>query len=209
MSDTIQFYYNPMSRSRIVHWMLEEVGAPYEIKLLDFAKNEHKSPEYLKLNPMGKVPAIVHRDVVVTECAAICAYLADAFPQAKLAPALDDPRRGTYLRWMFFAAGPLASATADKGFPRGTPARPSSIGYGTYDDTISTLETAIKPGPWVLGDQFSAADVYLGSQVSWGMMFKWIDPRPSFTRYSELCISRPAAKRAEELANAIIAKMKG
>ena len=208
MSEAIQFYYNPMSRGRIVHWMLEEIGAPYEIKLLDFNKGEHKSPDYLKLNPMGKIPAIVHRGTVVTECAAICAYLADAFPNAQLAPALDDPRRGTYLRWLFFGAGPVESATTDKGFPRGAPARPSAIGYGTYEDTIDTLEKAITPGPWVLGEQFSAADVYLGAQIGWGMMFKWIEPRPAFTRFNELCTSRPAAKRANEQATAIIEKLK-
>jgi glutathione S-transferase len=141
MTDAIAFYHNPQSRGRIVHWMLEEVNAPYEIKVVDFDKKEHKSPAFLAINPMGKIPAIVHRNTVVTECAAICAYLADAFPSAGLAPALDDPQRGTYLRWLFFGAGCVEPAIIDHMFSRPPPSRPTAMGYGNL------AMKAIEPRP--------------------------------------------------------------
>jgi glutathione S-transferase len=195
MTDELVLYYNPMSRARIAHWMLEEVGAPYRIELVNFEKREHKSDRYLAINPMGKLPALAHRGVVVTETAAICAYLADVFPNAGLAPALDDPARGTYYRWLFFGAGCVEPAMVDKSFSRPAVERPSSIGYGTYDDTIKTLETAIAPGPFILGDKFSAADVYIGSQIGWGMMAKSIEPRPAFVAYQGRLAARPAFQR--------------
>jgi glutathione S-transferase len=197
MSDTVTFYTNPMSRGRIVHWMLEEVGAPYEAKILDFEKREHKSAEYLAINPMGKLPAIVHRGVVVTETAAIIMYLADTFSLGQLAPALDDPRRGTYLRWMFFGAGCVEPAMLDKSLNRPPVERPGSAGWGTYEDTINTLERAITPGPFILGDSFSAADVYVGSQIGWGLYTKSIEPRASFQAYAGRITERPAHKRAQ------------
>jgi glutathione S-transferase len=203
MSDTVTFYTNPMSRGRIVHWMLEEVGAPYETKVLDFEKREHKSPEYLALNPMGKLPTIVHRGVVVTETAAICMYLADTFSLGNLAPALDDPRRGTYLRWMFFGAGCVEPALLDKAMNRPPIERIGAVGWGSYDDTVNALEQAITPGPYILGETFSAADVYVGSQISYGlMMMKSLEPRPSFQAYAARVNERPAAQR-------IMAGMKG
>jgi glutathione S-transferase len=198
MTDTISFYTNPFSRGRIAHWMLEEVGAPYHVELLDFERNEHKSPDYLALNPMGKVPAIVHRGVVVTEAAAICTYLADAFPATKLAPLPSEPARGTYLRWLFFAAGCIEPAITDKQSPRATPARSSAVGYGTYEDVMNGIEQAITPGPFVLGDRFSAADVYLGSQIGWGLMMKSIEARPVFTDYVARLMKRPAHARFME-----------
>jgi glutathione S-transferase len=146
VSDTVTFYTNPMSRGQIVHWMLEEARAPYEMKILDFEKREHKSPEYLAINPMGKVPAIVHRGVVVTECAAICAYLADAFPDAGLAPDRNDPARGTYYRWLFFAAGCVEPAVIDKVFQRPPITQTGAVGWGTYEDTLNTLESALQRG---------------------------------------------------------------
>jgi glutathione S-transferase len=191
----ITFYTNPMSRGRIVHWMLEEVGEPYETKILDFEKREHKAPAYLKINPMGKVPAIVHRGVVVTEAAAICTYLADAYPQAGLAPTLDDPQRGTYLRWIFFGAGCIEPAIIDKMFKRPAVERQSALGYGSYEDTLNALETALTPGPFILGERFSAADVYVGAQVQWGMMVKGLEPRPKFLQYVERIAARPALQR--------------
>src|SRR5688572_6450378 len=175
MTDIISFYTNPFSRGRIVHWMLEEVGAPYKVELLDFERGEHKQASYLQLNPMGKVPAIVHRGVVVTEGAAICSYLADAFPVAKLAPLPSEPARGTYFRWLFFAAGCIEPAGIDKTSPRSVEVRPSALGYGSYDDVMNTIEKAVTPGPYLLGDRFSAADVYLGSQLVWGLMVKSIE----------------------------------
>jgi len=195
MSDPITFYYNPMSRGRIVHWMLEEVGATYRFELLDMERNEHKRPAYLAINPMGKVPAIVHRGVVVTETAAICAYLADAFPAAGLAPALDDPARGTYLRWLFFGAGCFEPALVDQMLNRPQPERRGALGYGSYQDTLNALEKAINPGPFILGERFSAADVYLGSQIGWGTMTKALEPRASFQAYTARYSERPAFKR--------------
>jgi glutathione S-transferase len=209
MSDEIIFYHNPMSRGRIAHWMLEEVGVPYRLELLSFEKGEHKSPEYLAVNPMGKIPAIVHRGTVVTEAAAICAYLADAFPAARLAPALDDPARGTYLRWLFFGAGCVESALVDRMCSRPPPDRPGALGYGSYDDTLNALEKAITPGPYILGDRFSAADVYIGSEIGWGLMAESLEPRPVFQSYVARCSERPAFQRCSAQNNELVAKMSG
>jgi glutathione S-transferase len=190
----IIFYHNPMSRGRIAHWMLEELGQPYTVELLDFEKREHKSPEYLALNPMGKIPTIVHHDTVVTEAAAICAYLADAFPSAKLAPALDDPARGTYFRWLFFAAACGEPAIGDRMLQRPA-ASASALGYGSYEDTLHALETAVGQAEYILGRRFSAADVYVSSLIGWGLMTKAIEPRPTLHAYVERTHQRPAVKR--------------
>lgn len=204
MSDDLVFYTNPMSRGRIVRWMLEEVGAPYTTHVLDYASTM-KAPEFLAINPMGKVPAIRHRGVNVTECAAICAYLADAFPQAGLAPALDDPTRGTYLRWLFFAAGPVETVVTAKSLGLLAPAEKSGMtGYGTFDQTIDALESAVDTGPYILGETFSAADVYVGSQIAWGLMFKSIPERPAFAAYAARISQRPAAVRARQIDDALI-----
>jgi glutathione S-transferase len=203
MSETIVFYHNPQSRGRIIRWMLEETGAPYEVHLIDFMKGAHKSPEYLAVNPMGKLPAISYRGHVVTECAAICAYLADVFPAAALAPAPLE--RASYYRWMFFAAGSLEYAMVDRMLGRPAPERPAALGYGTYADTIRTVEQALSSGPWLLGEQFSAADVYIGSQLSFGMLRKAVDPTPVLSDYVARCQARPAALRAAGL-DAALAK---
>jgi glutathione S-transferase len=195
MTDKITFYHNPMSRGRIAHWMLEELGEPYETKILSLEKREHKSPEYLAINPMGKVPAIVHRGVVVTEAAAICAYLADAFPRAGLAPPPTDPARGTYYRWLFFGAACVEQALTDYGFGRPPIERQGVIGYGSYEDTLNALEKALLPGPFILGERFSAADVYVGAQIGYGLLTKSLVPRPTFEAYHERLTARPAYKR--------------
>jgi glutathione S-transferase len=205
-NNSVTFYHNPMSRGRIAHWMLEETHAPYEIKVVNFEKKEHKSAEYLAINPMGKIPAIVHRGTVITEAAAICAYLADAFPGAGLAPALDDPQRGTYLRWLFFGAGCVEAAVIDQMFSRPAPSRPAALGYGNYADTMNTLERAITPGPYILGDRFSAADVYIGAAIGWGISMKAIEPRPAFVKYLGLLTERPAYKRFTAQNEALAAK---
>lgn len=197
--ERVIFYYNPMSRGRIVHWMLEECEAEYEIKTLKWETKDHKSPEYLKINPMGKIPSIVHKGVVVTETAAICAYLADAFPKKRLAPAVDDPRRGAYYRWLFFAAGNIEPAMMDKDFPRVGKAIPSRVGYGTYDDVVNTMEKAVSDG-FLLGHQFTAADVYMASQIDWSLWNKALDPRPAFKLYLQRCHDRPAYRRFVEKA---------
>jgi glutathione S-transferase len=204
MSEEIVFYTNPMSRGRIVRWMLEEVGRPYGTEVVDYGTTM-KAPAYLAINPMGKVPAIRHRGVTVTECAAICAYLADAFPEAGLAPALDDPARGTYLRWMFFGAGPLEAAVTAKSLGwQVPPERQGMVGYGNFDQMVDALETAIEAGPFILGDRFSAADVYVGSQIGWGLQFKTLPERPTFAAYAARIQARPAAVRAAELDNALV-----
>ncbi len=204
MSDEIVLYTNPQSRGRIARWMLEEVGAPYRVEVMDYGAM--KTADYLALNPMGKVPVIRHRGVVVSECAAICAYLADAFPQAGLAPAVDDPARGAYFRWMFFAAGPLEAAVTAKALGLLAPEeRAGMAGYGTFDRTVDALETAITTGPYILGETFSAVDVYLGAQIGWGLQFKTLPERPAFSAYAQRIMARPAAIRAAALDDALIA----
>ncbi|WP_036136081.1 glutathione S-transferase family protein [Luteimonas mephitis] len=203
--DELAFYTNPQSRGRIVRWMLEEVGQPYRTQVLAFDGSQ-KSPDYLAINPMGKVPAIVHRGVVVTEGAAICAYLADAFPEAGLAPAHGDPLRGPYYRWMFFAAGPVEAAVSAKAMGLLAPAeRAGMVGYGSFEQTVDTLEIAVaSASPWLLGEQFTAADVYVGSQVSWGLMFKTLPERPAFVEYATRLRAREAAQRAAALDDALL-----
>jgi glutathione S-transferase len=204
MSDELVFYTNPMSRGRIVRWMLEEVGQPYQTVLLDFAAM--KGPEYLAVNPMGKVPAIRHGDTVVTESGAICAYLADAFPQAGLAPPPGDRSRGTYFRWLFFAAGPLEAAVTNRTLGFEVPEeRRGMAGYGCYEDVMDALETALGAGDYLLGDRFSAADLYLGAHIGWGLQFGSIEKRPAFERYAARLQGRPAAVRAREIDDALIA----
>ena len=206
MTDSITFYTNPMSRGRIVRWMLEEIGHPYETVVLDYASGM-KSPDYLAINPMGKVPAIRHGDTIVTEGAAICAYLADMFPDAGLAPPSGNERRGPYYRWLFFAAGPVEAAVTAKSLGLlAPPDKKSMAGYGSFEDTIDALETAVRDGPYICGDQFTAADVYVGSQIGWGMMFGSIDKRPAFEEYFARISSRPAAVRAAELDDALMPK---
>lgn len=193
--EPIVFYHNPMSRGRIAHWMLEEVGAPYRVELLSFDKGDNRKPAFLAVNPMGKIPTIVHRGVVVTEAAAICTYLADAFPSAGLAPRTDEPSRGTYLRWLYFGAGCVEPALIDRMFSRPKPDRPTALGYGSYEDMLNALEQAITPGPFILGERFSAADVYIGSEIGWGMMTKALEPRPAFQAYMGRLSQRPAFQR--------------
>lgn len=206
MSATITFYTNPMSRGRIARWMLEEVGEPYETMLLDYGTTM-KGPEYLAINPMGKVPAIKHGDTVVTEGAAICAYLADMFPNKGLAPPPGSPLRGPYYRWMFFAAGPVEASVTGKALGLLAPADKAAMaGYGTFDATMMALERAVSQGEYICGDQFTAADVYVGSQIGWGLMFGTIDKRPAFTDYVGRLQSRPAAIRANELDDASMPK---
>ena len=204
--DEIVFYTNPMSRGRIARWMLEEIGQPYRTVVLEYGTTM-KAPEYLALNPMGKVPAVTHRGVTVTECAAVCAYLADAFPEAGLAPALGDPARGTYLRWMFFTAGPVEAAVTAKSLDLLAPAEKAGmVGYGSFEQVVDALEAAVSgPGPWILGDRFSAADVYVGSQIGWGLQFKSLPDRNAFKAYAGRLFQRPAAIRAREIDDALAA----
>jgi len=203
MADELVFYTNPRSRGRIARWMLEEVGQPYRTEVLDYGTTM-KAPAYLAINPMGKVPALRHGDAVVTEAAAICAYLADAFPQAGLAPPPGDRRRAAYYRWLFFTAGPIEASVSNKAFGFVVPPeREASIGYGNFDRVMKVLEDAVSASNYLIGDGFTAADVYVGSQIAFGLMFGTIEKRPAFERYLGRLRARPAFARASELDDAL------
>ena len=208
MSDELVFYTHPMSRGRIARWMLEEVGQPYRTEVLDYASTM-KGEAYLAINPMGKVPAIVHGDVVVTECAAICAYLADAFPAAALAPAPGSRARGEWYRWLFFGAGPLEAATTNHALGVAVPdERRGMVGYGSLAMVVDTLDRWVAGHGYLAGGQFSAADVYLGSQIGWGMQFGTIEQRPALAQYVGRILMRPAAQRAKAIDDALLAQAK-
>ena len=204
MADELVFYTNPMSRGRVVRWMLEEVGQPYHTEILDYATTL-KAPAYLAVNPMGKIPALRHGDTVITEGAAICAYLADAFPAARLAPPPGDKLRGPYYRWLFFAAGPLEYAATDRALGFAVPPdKERMIGYGRYDLVLDTLEGAVSGGDYLAGNAFTAADVYVGSHLGFGMQFGTIEKRPAFERYWQRLSARPAAVRARQIDDALM-----
>lgn len=205
MTDELVFYTHPMSRGRIARWMLEELGQPYRTVLMEYGTTM-KATDYLAINPMGKVPAIRHGDAVVTETAAICAYLADAFAQAGLAPAPSDRLRAPYYRWMFFAAGPLEAAVSNKMFGwTASDEQRGILGYGSFEQVMDTLEQAVSGREFIVGERFSAADVYVGSHIGWGLKFGSIDRRPAFEQYWERIHSRPAAVRAREIDDALLA----
>lgn len=194
-SDELVLYHWPQSRAAIARWMLEEVGEPYRIETVDITSESHPSAALLSLNPMGKVPVLEHGPTIVSEVSAICCYLADRFPDAGLAPAIDDPRRGPYLKWLFFAPGCIEPAVTHKamGWPD---ARRSMLGWASYDDTMQVLaDAAIHATPWLLGDQFTAADVVIGAQVRWGLLFGTIPKHPALEAYAHRLGERPALKR--------------
>ena len=203
MTGQLEFFTNPMSRGQIVRWMLEEVGEPYETHILDF-KTSMKAAEYLAINPMGKVPAIRHGGVVVTEVAAICAYLADAFPAAGLAPPVDQ--RGDYYRWLFFASGPIEAAFTNKsvGFEP-APDKRALFGYGTFELAVDALESGVAGKEYIAGDRFSAADLYVGSQIGFMMQFGLLEPREAFKSYVARVTARPAYARAKKIDADLIA----
>ncbi|HSF96670.1 MAG TPA: glutathione S-transferase family protein [Thermohalobaculum sp.] len=204
MTDELVFYTNPMSRGRIARWMLEEIGEPYRTQVVEYGP-AMKSAEYLAVNPMGKVPALRHGEAVVTETAAICAYLADAFPQAGLAPPPGDPLRGPYYRWLFFGAGPLEAATTNQAMGVVVPEdNRGMVGYGSLELVLDTLETAVSGRDYLVGDRFSAADIYIGSHLGWGMSFGTIETRPAFEVYAGRLLARPAAVRTRELDDALL-----
>ncbi|WP_127109001.1 glutathione S-transferase family protein [Pararhodobacter zhoushanensis] len=189
----IEFYTNPQSRGLIAHWMLEEIGEPYTMHVLEY-HTSMKSPDYLAINPMGKVPALVHDGAVVTEVAAICTYLAEAFPKAGLAPTASE--RAAYYRWMFFAAGPVESAVTNNAMGFVVPdERKRAAGYGSLADVVATLDQHLSKSPYFAGDRFTAVDVYAGSQIGWGMQFGTLPTTPSFSAYFERIKTRPAWKK--------------
>ena len=192
-------YTNPQSRGRIAHWMLEEIGLPYETVWLDYGA-PMKADDYLAVNPMGKVPALRHGAAVVTEAAAICAYLADCFPGKNLIPPPGHASRAPYYRWLFFAAGPLESAVTAKALGWQVPDGKSVMaGFGSFHETLDALELALTPGPYLCGEQFTAADVYVGSSLGWGLLFGTIETRPVFQAYAERVRVRPAAQQADRI----------
>ena len=200
---TLTLYTNPMSRGRIARWMLEEVEAEYETVILDYDTTMKAEP-YRSINPMAKVPAIVHNHKTVTECAAICAYLAEAFPNAELAP--RDEERADYYRWLFYAAGPVEAATGNRALgvvPDAAQQR--MIGYGSFERVIDVLEQAVAAHPYIAGARFTAADVYVGSQVIWGMQFGWLPKRDAFVTYAARLTNRAAYLRAAALDDATMA----
>ncbi len=194
----LTLYHAVPSRAAVARWMLEEVGEPYDIHLLRLSEGDQLKPEYLAVNPQGKVPALRHKDMVMTESAAICAYLADAFPGAGLAIPATDRRRGVYLQWLFFAPSCLEPAVQDRAFPRKEPARPGAIGYRDIDKLADIVAAAVAKGPYIMGEQFTTADVVIGSAIRWGTMFKLIPERPEFAGYTERLAARPAAQRADQ-----------
>ena len=206
VSNDLTLYTNPMSRGRIARWMLEETGASYGVEVLTFDESI-RSSAYRAVNPMAKVPAIRHGDVVVTEAAAICAYLADAFPDAGLAPPADS--RGAYYRWLFFGAGPFEAATVNKMIGvEVTPEQQGMVGYGTLERVLDTLEGVLEANTYVAGEAFSAADVYVGANLNWGVnMMHTIEGRPAFARYLDLLGERPALTRANQLDDALAATL--
>jgi glutathione S-transferase len=193
----LTLYHSPNSRSALVLWLLEEIGEPYDLHVLNIKTGENRMPAYLAVNPTGKVPAIKHGDAVVTEAAAICCYLADEFPRARLSVPIGDKRRGPYLKWLFFGPSCIEPAMMDRAFKRAEEAPRSSIGYGDIDSVADVLAKALMPGPYLLGDQFTAADVVIGSGLRWGTMWKLVPERPEFAAYVSRLTGRPAFKRAE------------
>ncbi|GGA84350.1 glutathione S-transferase [Brucella endophytica] len=198
----LTLYTNPMSRGRIARWMLEEIGEPYDVEILDFGP-PMKNEDYCAINPMGKVPALRHGPHVVTEAAAICAYLAETFPKAGLAPRAEE--RADYYRWMFFAAGPVEAALTNHALGLEPPAEKSRmVGYGSYASVIDALEKAVSRHPYIAGERFTAADVYVGAQIGWGMRFGTLEARPAFAAYWDRLKDREAAIRAAALDDAAV-----
>ncbi len=201
----LTLYHAAPSRSSIARWMLEEVGEPYDIHLLSLSKGENCAPDYLAVNPMGKVPALRHGDVVIAEASAICAYLADEFPQARLNVPIGNPRRGVYLKWLFFGPSCIEPAITDRNFPRKEEPRRAMLGYGDFDTVMDVVAKAVAGGPYLMGEQFTAADVVIGSGLRWGTLFKLIPERPEFTAYVARLAARPALQRAEAADQALAA----
>jgi glutathione S-transferase len=196
MTDLTLYHASP-SRSSVVLWMLEEIGQPYDLKLIKLSEGDNLKPDYLAINPMGKVPALEHKGTFITEVAAICTYLADEFPQAKLAIPTGTPRRGVYLKWLFFGPTCLEAAMIDRAAPRKEEPRRAMLGYGSFDTVMAVVAKAVEKGPWLMGEQFTAADVVVGASIRWGTQFKLLPERPEFAAYIARIAARPAAQRAE------------
>jgi glutathione S-transferase len=193
-SPQLTLFHASPSRSSIVHWMLEELGEPYKLEVLNLRAGDQRKPAYLAINPMGKVPTLKDGDVVVSEVAAICCYLADTFPKAKLAPPIGDKRRGDYLKWLFYGPSCLEPAMIDKALNR-PPAPRTTAGWADYDTVIEVLRSAVGAREYLLGEQFTAADIVIGSGLRWGMLFKMFPDLPEFVTYVDRLKARPAMQR--------------
>lgn len=193
----MKLYWCPQTRSFSALWMLEEIGAPYERELIDIRAGAQDAPGYRAINPMGKVPALADGEATVAEQGAICAFLADRFPEAGLAPAIGDPARGRYLQWLFFAGNCIEPAYMQKF--QGWETQKSRAGWGGYELVVDVLDEALKTGPWILGERFTAADVMIGCGVWFGLAFSLLDARPSFAAYRDRCVARPAFARAQAI----------
>jgi glutathione S-transferase len=195
----IKLYWSPRSRSFTAIWLMEETGLPYERVLTDIATSAQKAPEYLKINPMGKVPALTDGDAALGETAAICAYIADRYPETKLAPGVTDPLRAKYLQWLLFSPSCIEPALIQILTKLEVP--PSTAAWGSSTQVFDVLDAALQDGPWILGEKFSAADITVGAGLHFAVrMFKMVPPRPSFDAYIDRCVARPAFQRAEKLA---------
>lgn len=193
----LTLYHAAPSRSSIALWMLEEVGTPYDIQQISIQNGDNLKPDYLAVNPLGKVPALKHGDAVITEVAAICTYLADEFPQAKLNVPVGTPARGVYLKWLFFGPSVFEPAMTDRAFPRKEAPSATAVGWREFDQVLDVMAKAVGQGPWLMGEQFTAADVVIGAGLRYGMMFKLVPERPEFVSYVARIGERPAAQRAE------------
>ena len=195
----MKLYWAPRSWSFTARWLMEETGQPYQRVLTDITTGAQKAPEYLAINPMGKVPALADGDATLAEAAAICAYVAERYPEAKLAPPLGDIRRAKYLYWLFFSPGCIEPAIVQ--LATKIEMNPVAAGWGEAQRVFDVLDAALSKGPWLLGDSFSAADVMIGSGLHYAVrLFKMVPPRPSFDAYLARCAARPAFQRAEKLA---------
>ncbi len=205
MAENLKLYTNPMSRGRIAHWMMEEIGQPYETQYLRYGE-EMNAPTYTAINPMGKVPTLVHNGAVITECAAICTYLADVFPEAGLAPTAEE--KAQYYRSLFFAAGPVEQAVTNRtmGWSNDDPMKAGMLGYGSYERAIAGLEALLGDGPYICGDRFTAADVYVGSAIGWGLDFGTVPETPAFKAYRDRLNAREAYQRAKAKDDAAMAE---
>lgn len=206
MRPMLTLYYHPFSRAAGVLWPLEEVGEPYELKYIDLAKGEQKAPELVALNPMGKIPVLVDGDAVITESAAISLYLADRYASGRLAPRLDDPRRGTYLRWSLFAPSVIEPGAMAK--LAGWQYKPGQAGWGSFDEMITAVEHALAGREYLLGDTFSMADVIFGGTLRYMLRFKMLPANPTIAAYVERLSARPACQAADAK-NAAVVKERG
>jgi glutathione S-transferase len=199
MPRKITLYHAAPSRSSIVLWMLEELGQPFDIELVSFKRGENRTPAFLAINPMGKLPTLRHGDTIITEAAAICTYLADEYPEAGLNVPVGDPDRGVYLKWLFFGPSCVEPAITEKAYPRASPPARAALGFGDFDSVMGVLATAAKSAdPWLMGRRFTAADVVIGSGLRWGTMFNLMPRLPEFAGYIERLEARPALQRANE-----------